>query len=103
MAKAANSIQDALRVFADKIGGRDVFDEASIALDAGLDYKLTIICTEKDSGYVVAMHRANVNRLNCWNFTKLGHGEWIDAPGTQGDGGTGGVPASSEPEPKGGA
>lgn len=78
MAKAANTVQEALREFADKIGGRDVFDEASIALDAGLDYKVTIICTEKDSGYVVAMHRENVNRLNCWNFTKLGHGEWAD-------------------------
>ena len=76
MSKAANTVQEALRVFSDKIGGEDIFDEASAALDAGCDYKLTIICTATADEYVVAMHRDQTSRLNDWSFVKLGHGEW---------------------------
>lgn len=83
MTKAANSVQEALRAFADRIGDRQIFDEASIALDAGCDYKLTITCTDKAGGYVVAMDRQQIERINHWSFTKLKHGEWNDAAGVQ--------------------
>jgi hypothetical protein len=76
MAEPVNTVQEALRRFAQHIGAKWVFDEASEALDAGRDYKLTIFCTEKDKGYVVAMHRHQTERVGDNSFIKLAHGEW---------------------------
>jgi hypothetical protein len=80
MTKAANTVQEALRLFANKVGSREVFDEASVALDAGCDYKVTITCTEKAGGFVVAMHRSQAERIDHWSFIKLEHGEWSPPP-----------------------
>lgn len=70
------TVQDALRKFAQHIGSQWVFDEASVALDAGRDYKLTITCTENGKGYIVAMHRHETERVGHNSFVKLAHGEW---------------------------
>jgi hypothetical protein len=71
-----NTIQDALRRLGKHIQSEWIFNEASVALDAGRDFKLTIICTENDKGYIVAMHRHDTARLGHNSFIKLGHGEW---------------------------
>jgi ABC-type transport system involved in cytochrome c biogenesis ATPase subunit len=73
-AATARPIQDvraALRKFADMIASDWLFDEASVALDAGDDYKLTITCTENAKGYVVALHRHQSLRLGTHSFIKL--------------------------------
>lgn len=83
MTKAA-TVQDALRKFSGYVASRWVFDEASVALDAGCDYKVTITCTQNPKGYVVAMHRHKTDRLGHNSFVKLAHGEW-DAAGARAD------------------
>jgi hypothetical protein len=76
MADHIDTVQDALRKFAKSIESKWLFDEASVALDAGRDFKVTITCTEKPNGYVVAMARHESERCGHNSFIKLGHGEW---------------------------
>jgi ABC-type transport system involved in cytochrome c biogenesis ATPase subunit len=72
-----NTLQEALQRLAQHIGAKWVFDEASVALDEGRDYKLTITCTEiPKKGFVVAMHRHQTERVGHNSFIKLSHGEW---------------------------
>ena len=76
MADQIGNVQDALHKFSQMIAAQWVFDEATVALDAGRDYKLTITVTETPKGYVVAMNRHETERLGCNSFIKLAHGEY---------------------------
>jgi hypothetical protein len=80
VAENITTLQEALRKFAPWIASKWLFEEASVALDAGRDYKITIICTETPKGYVVAMHRHEAERLGSHSFIKLTHGEWDATP-----------------------
>lgn len=79
-ARRAGTVQEALHRFAQMISSKWVFEEASVALDAGDDYKLTIHCTESSKGYIVALHRHQSQRLGHNSFIKLSHDEWEQQP-----------------------
>lgn len=76
MADHIQTLQEALRKFAQMVESKWLFEEASVALDAGRDFKVTITCTETPKGYVVALHRHETERLGSHSFIKLTHGEW---------------------------
>jgi hypothetical protein len=70
------TVQQALHKFAGFLDAKWLFEEASMALDAGCDFKVTITCTETPRGFVVALHRHRSERLGTHSFIKLAHGEW---------------------------
>jgi hypothetical protein len=76
MADNIATVQEALRKLARNIESHWLFNEASVALDAGRDYKLTITCTETPKGYVVAMRRYESTRVGHNSYIKLTHGEF---------------------------